>query len=61
MKKCFFGASGSALFYFENRGKPENSKVLKSSDRTKKKLSDQKNDENFDFSGISIPDRGSFR
>jgi len=36
-------------------------KISKSSDRTKKKLSDQKNDENFDCFGISIPDRGSFR
>ena len=25
----FFGASGSALFYCENRGKPENSKFQK--------------------------------
>jgi len=25
MKKVFFGASGSAIFYCENRGKPENS------------------------------------
>lgn len=26
MKKVFFGASSSALFYCENRGKPENLK-----------------------------------
>lgn len=29
MKKVLFGASGSALFYCENREKPENSKFQK--------------------------------